>query len=360
MNAFAALMPRIHAAWQRKGLTSTLLWPLSWVVRAAIARKRLRYRQQPHLTYHTDVPVVVVGNIYVGGTGKTPIVIALVQALQARGWHPGVISRGYGVDVGKKARAGRGHVLARHFGDEPALIARATQAPVAVHPSRVAALKRLRKDYPEVDVVVADDGLQHLALGRDMEIVVQDARGIGNGRVLPAGPLREPPSRLAYVDVIITNLQAGQPEPPAVPTPARQLFMRLVPDQVVHLVSGRSMSWGEWLAAHQGATVSAVAAIGQPERFFTMLRAAGLVLAQTIPLPDHDVYAESPFTNLTSGSIVITAKDAVKCERFKDERLWVVQAATQFSDPDWLSDADTLLRSIAQRKAAMAARGDTH
>jgi tetraacyldisaccharide 4'-kinase len=353
-------MPHIHAAWQRKGLTSTLLWPLSWLVRAAIARKRLRYRQQPHLTYHTDIPVVVVGNIYVGGTGKTPIVIALVQALRARGWQPGVISRGYGVDVGAKPRAGRGDLLARHFGDEPALIARATQAPVAVHPSRVAALKKLRSDYPDVDVIVADDGLQHLALGRDMEIVVQDARGVGNGRVLPAGPLREPASRLRYVDVIITNLQTGQPEPPPAQTPARQLSMRLDPDRVIQLVTGQSMTWTEWVAAQHGATVSAVAAIGQPERFFTMLRATGLALEHTVALPDHDAYADSPFANLTSDRILITAKDAVKCERFKDERIWVVHAATLFSDADWLSDVDVLLRSIAQRKAAMAARGDRH
>jgi tetraacyldisaccharide 4'-kinase len=360
VSAFSILMPRIHAAWQHKGVTSTLLWPLSWIVRAAIARKRLRYRQQPHLTYHTDIPVVVVGNIYVGGTGKTPIVIALVQALQARGWHPGVISRGYGVDVGKKPRAGCGELLARHFGDEPALIARATQAPVAVHPSRVAALKKLRKDYPEVDIVVADDGLQHLALGRDMEIVVQDARGIGNGRVLPAGPLREPPSRLDHVDVIITNLEAGQSEPPAVRGPARQLSMRLEPDRVMHLVSGQAMSWTEWLATHQDASVSAVAAIGRPERFFAMLRAGGLGLAQTLPLPDHHAYAESPFTNLTTDCILITAKDAVKCERFKDERLWVVQAATRFTHPHWVDDADALLRSIAQKKHEMAASSDRH
>jgi tetraacyldisaccharide 4'-kinase len=353
-------MPRIHAAWQRKGVTSTLLWPLSWIVRAAIARKRLRYRRQPQLTYHTDIPVVVVGNIYVGGTGKTPIVIALVQALQAMGWHPGVVSRGYGAAIGKKPRAGRGELLARHFGDEPALIARATQAPVAVHPSRVAAVRKLRLEYPDVDIIVADDGLQHLALGRDMEIVVQAARGVGNGRVLPAGPLREPPSRLRYVDVIITNLEAGQPEPPSLPSPARQLTMRLEPERVVHLVTGEAMDWPAWLAAHQGASVSAVAAIGRPERLFAMLRASGLELSNTLPLPDHHDYADSPLDNLTADCILITAKDAVKCERFKDGRLWVVHAATRFSDPGWMADTDAMLRSIARKKATMAGRSDTH
>src|SRR5690606_16068633 len=181
-----------------KGLISTLLSPLSWVARAFIARKRLRYQRKPGLSHQSRLPVIIVGNIYVGGTGKTPVVIALVQSLQARGWRPGVISRGYGAKVGKHARTGQGQLDPALFGDEPALIAQATQVPVAVHPKRALALLELQETYPQVDVIVADDGLQHLALGRDLEIVVQDGRGIGNGRVLPAGPLREPASRLDY------------------------------------------------------------------------------------------------------------------------------------------------------------------
>src|SRR5690606_21270810 len=142
----------------------TLLWPASWLVRAAIARKRQRYRRDPDLTYHSTLPVIVVGNIYVGGTGKTPVVIALAQALQARGWQPGIISRGYGARIGDKARAGQGQLDPALFGAEPALIAQATQAPVSVHPTRALALKRLQRSYPQVDIVISDDGLQHLAL----------------------------------------------------------------------------------------------------------------------------------------------------------------------------------------------------
>lgn len=352
MKIAASLTRAIHSAWQRKGLVSTLLWPLSLPMMAAVALKHRRYQQQPELAHHSRLPVVVVGNIYVGGTGKTPVVIALVQALQERGWHPGVISRGYGVKVGEQAKSGRGNLAASEFGDEPALIARATQAPIAVHPSRVLALKLLKKKYPDVNVVIADDGLQHLALGRDLEIVVQDGRGTGNGRLLPAGPLREPASRLQSVDYLITNLQDGQPKPAPIATLAHQLTMRLQPARLVQLSTGLSLDWPAWLAQYGKDRVSAVAAIGHPERFFSMLTTAGLNLEQTIGLPDHDPYESSPFTALSSPLILITAKDAVKCERFNDPRLWVVHAAAQFSDPDWMDLVEQFLRVVADKKSA--------
>ncbi|NYT63612.1 tetraacyldisaccharide 4'-kinase [Alcaligenaceae bacterium] len=347
----------VHKAWQHKGLLSTLLWPLSWIVMGVVARKRRRYQQQPELAYHSHLPVMVVGNIYVGGTGKTPITIALVQALQEKGWRPGVISRGYGVHVGEQAKTGQGQLPASEFGDEPALIASSTQAPIAVHPSRILALKRLQKKYPAVNLIISDDGLQHLALGRDLEVVVQDARGTGNGRVLPAGPLREPASRLLSVDFLITNLQAEQAAPAPIATPAHQLSMRLVPTRLVQLSSGLALDWQAWLTQYGREGASAVAAIGQPQRFFSMLAAAGLPLEQCIGLPDHDAYQNPPFARLTSPHILITAKDAVKCERFQDPRLWVVHATPVFSDPNWIELADQLLRAIADKKAALAAAG---
>lgn len=345
----------IHGAWQRKGLISTLLWPLSWLVMGVVASKHRRYQRQPDLAYHSHLPVVVVGNIYVGGTGKTPVTIALVQALQENGWRPGVISRGYGVKVGEQAKTGQGQLAASEFGDEPALIARTTQVPIAVHPSRVQALKRLQKKYPDVNLIIADDGLQHLALGRDLEIVVQDARGTGNGRVLPAGPLREPASRLGSVDFLITNLQTGQADPAPIATLAHQLSMRLSPARLVQLSTGLELDWPSWLAQHGHEGVSAVAAIGQPQRFFSMLTAAGLALEQTIGLPDHDAYENPPFSRLATPHILITAKDAVKCERLNDPRLWVVHAAPVFSDPGWIELAEQLLRAIADKKATLAA-----
>jgi tetraacyldisaccharide 4'-kinase len=295
---------------------------------------------------------VIVGNIIVGGTGKTPVVIALVEALVARGWHPGVVSRGYGVKLKGRAKVGQGQLDAPAFGDEPALIARSTGAPLAVHPARVLAVQALIRAHPEVDVIISDDGLQHLALRRDIEIVVQDARGLGNGRMLPAGPLREPACKLGEVDYLITNLVANQSAPPALAIPARQFCMSLRPERLVHLASGLSATWPEWLARHATGAIAAVAAIGQPERFFSMLRTQGLKLDAAIALPDHDPYNTSPFTALGTDLILITAKDAVKCARFDDPRIWVVNVAPQFSDTGWLDGLNEKLHAIVEKKKA--------
>src|SRR5690606_15033938 len=156
--------------------------------------------------------------LLVGGTGKTPVVIAVIKSLQARGWTPGVVSRGYGVKIGTEPRSGQGELPAADFGDEPSLIAASTGAAIAVHPQRNLARQALAESFPDVDVVVSDDGLQHLGLSRDVEIIVQDARGIGNGRLLPAGPLREPASKLSEVDFIIDNSIEPKSDPPASPS----------------------------------------------------------------------------------------------------------------------------------------------
>ncbi len=177
------------AIWSRRGVPSTLLLPLSWLYGRLSAR---RLRAGARTAWKAPVPVVVVGNILVGGTGKTPVTIAVCQALQARGWHPGIVSRGYGVTVGPEPRLSDAGGDAPRLGDEPALIHTATGAPVAVHPRRARAAATLLAAHPEVDVLIADDGLQHTALARDLELIVQDGRGVGNGRLLPAGPLREP------------------------------------------------------------------------------------------------------------------------------------------------------------------------
>ena len=326
----------LHAEWQCAGWRSHLLLPLAWLNGAILRLRRAAYRVGLRRAWTAPVPVVVVGNIYVGGTGKTPLLIALIQELQTRGWHPGVVSRGYGAKVGDHANVGRGALDPAAFGDEPALIAARTGVPVAVHPRRPLAVRSLLAAHPEVDVVLSDDGLQHLALARDVEFVVQDARGIGNGRLLPAGPLREPASRLASVDAVVTNLNAGDAPPAPLPIPARQLAMRVEGHAAVRLASGESRA----LASFAGDTaVAAAAGIGRPARFFTMLRAAGITLADALALPDHHDYAVSPFGAIKADAILITEKDAVKCRHLDDPRLWSVAVSAHLSDPhffDWL------------------------
>ena len=211
----------LHQQWQKRGLWASLLWPVSCLVLVYVFAKRRWYQQRATRVYRAPVPVVIVGNLYVGGVGKTPVVIALVQQLLASGWRPGVISRGYGVKLGPDPRVGRGELDAARLGDEPALISEQTQAPVSVHPNRRLACQALLTAYPEVDIIVSDDGLQHLALGRDLEILVQDERLSGNGWLLPAGPLREPPSRLSTVDLIITR-QATRPQHDVQQAPKQQ------------------------------------------------------------------------------------------------------------------------------------------
>ncbi|UHL64494.1 tetraacyldisaccharide 4'-kinase [Paralcaligenes sp. KSB-10] len=341
----------LQGLWRSKGIASTLLLPLSWLAGHYVKRKQQRYRQGTRRGASSPHPVIVVGNLYVGGTGKTPVVLALIHALQARGWRPGIISRGYGGHAGNEARTGHGQLDPREFGDEPSLIAANGNVPVAVHSVRALALHALEQHYPDVNLIIADDGLQHLALARDIEIVVQDARGLGNGRMLPAGPLREPASRLASVDYLITNLTAGQDVPAPLALATRQLTMRLHPDSVRHLISGEKLAWNDWRERYRHASLGAMAGIGHPARFFAMLQECGLDLDKTVAMPDHDPYTRSPFEQLDTDLILITAKDAVKCMHFQDERLWAVDVLPQFSESDWLDELHRKLSLIAEAKS---------
>ncbi len=325
--------------WQHGGWLSDLLMPLSRLTAWEVARKRQRYLDGTRSAYRAPVPVVVIGNVYVGGTGKTPMVIATVEALRARGYTPGVVSRGYGVKVGPQARVGLGQLEASLYGDEPALIARATGAPVAVHPKRPLAAQALLRDHPTVDVIVSDDGLQHLALARDVEIVVQDERGVGNGRLLPAGPLREPAERLREVDAVVTNIGTpdGQPATASSGVQPRQVRMWLEPGDA-RQITGRDT---RPLTAFAGQPrIAAAAGIGNPERFFATLRGAGIRLETALALPDHHDYAVSPFQAVQADVILVTSKDAIKCAALNDPRLWEVPVRAAFSDPqlfDWLA-----------------------
>ncbi|HZR36675.1 MAG TPA: tetraacyldisaccharide 4'-kinase [Nevskia sp.] len=283
-------------------------------VAADVARRRKAGAVQ------LPAPVIVVGNITVGGTGKTPFVLWLVERLIERGWRPGVISRGYGGCAPQYPLRVSATTDPAWSGDEPALIARRTEVPVAVAPDRVAAA-RLLLDAGEADILVTDDGLQHYRLGRDLEICVVDgSRGLGNGQLLPAGPLREPPARLREVDLVVVNGGGWRPE--GVPA----LDMQLETTEARPLGGGAPRP----LASFAGARVNAVAGIGNPERFFASLRAAGIEVVPH-PFPDHHRYTDIDLAFDDRLPLLMTEKDAVKCAALAQPHHWYVPAQARIA-----------------------------
>src|SRR5215470_11289599 len=250
--------------WQRRGLTARLLFPLALVHRFWRGLKVWCYRVRLARPKQVRVPVVVIGNLYVGGTGKTPLTIEVIRELRSRGWSPGVVSRGYGAQKAVP-RVVQPNGTASDYGDEPLLIARAGHAPVAVGVDRVAAARLLLNLHPQVDVIVADDGLQHLRLGRNVEIAVVHEAGFGNGWMLPAGPLRDPPERLDGVDAVVLH---GLTPPVRIYSPFFRMKTTIVSAYSMK-DPGRRVALGE-LAAEQHAarqTYVAAAGVGSPERF---------------------------------------------------------------------------------------------
>jgi len=304
--------------WMRRGPAACLLWPLSLLFGMLAWLRRAAYCAGLFLSVKLPVPVIVVGNIFIGGTGKTPFVIWLLHALHEAGFHPGVISRGHGAQA-ETPRIVEGEAGAGDVGDEPLLIAQHGGYPVAVGRRRAEAARLLLARCPDVNVIVSDDGLQHYALQRDIEIVLRDARGNGNGWLLPAGPLREPATRRR--DFTIVNSAAAT-------APAWR--MELVPGAVQRL-DGQSETTLTALAAQEWRIVAA-AGIGNPERFFAMLRGAGLRIAP-MPLADHFDFTGFSFAEIPADITLITEKDAVKCRHIpalaQDLRIWVVPVAAQ-------------------------------
>jgi len=288
---------RLQDAWLRRGALACLLWPLSQVYGALFALRRAFYRWGWQKTGRVPVPVIVVGNVIAGGAGKTPVVMAVVRHLQARGLRVGVVSRGYGrrTDDCREVHADSDP---QDVGDEPALIHHATGAPVFVARQRIEAARALLEQHPATQVIVSDDGLQHLALARDIEICVFDDRGVGNGWLLPAGPLREPWPR--HCDLL---LHSG--ERPAFAdgyTATRELAPYALAKD------GRRIP----LETLAGQPVIALSAIARPEAFFTMLRAHSLTLADTFALPDHHDFTDWQRPAGPALPLVCTEKDAVK------------------------------------------------
>jgi tetraacyldisaccharide 4'-kinase len=304
---------KVTALWYTQQ-ASAWLAPFEWIYRAAIACRRLAYRLNVFAAIRVERPVVVVGNLTVGGTGKTPLVIYLVEQLQRRGYRVAVISRGFAGDargvVPVTSRSDPGYV-----GDEPVLIASRTRCSVFVGRARVAAARAAVAEG--ADIIVSDDGLQHYALARDFEIAVIDgARGFGNGALLPRGPLREPIDRLRSIDQAVINGEQAL----RLPAGVNALTMLLSAGDA-YSVQGHGLARS--LASFAGTPVHAVAAIGNPDRFFAMLKRSGLELREH-PFPDHHAFAASDLEFGDSLPILMTEKDAVKCRAFAHDRMWHV------------------------------------
>ena len=340
--ALSETLPRL---WYRRGLALPLLplVPVSWLFGALSGLRRAAYRAGLVCSERLPVPVVVVGNLIAGGAGKTPLTLWLVEALRIRGWRPGIVSRGYGAEVSvpqlvdPAAEAGE-------CGDEPLLLARRSGVPVAVCRDRVAAARALLDAHPDCNVIIADDGLQHYRLARDVELAIFDARGTGNGRLLPAGPLREPMDRLRRVDAVVLNGVAALPDIP-VGVPCHQ--MRLDGARFVALNDARRSCSASDLS---GLALHAYAGIGDPGRFFRHLKTLGLRF-EPHPFPDHHFFSTADFAPAQGGVVLLTEKDAVKCAGLFDGEAWVLPVSAEI-DLGQSGLIDRILEKLNGRKAA--------
>lgn len=299
--------------WQKKSLLSYLLLPASGLYRLIIVLRKWLYKKTIKKTVYFSVPVIVVGNITIGGTGKTPLVSWLVKFLRENGWHPGIVSRGYGGKAQIYPQEVSFKSKASEVGDEPLLLARQTMCPVIVDPQRVRAVRTLL-ETKRCDVVVSDDGLQHYALGRDLEIAVVDGkRRYGNTFCLPAGPLREPQARLKKVDFIVVNQEKNETHTNI------DTYTMCYQFEKLHRVNNPQTT--QTFQDFQKQTVHAVAGIGNPQRFFQTLREFGLEIIEHV-FPDHFNYKPPDLQFADEGVIIMTEKDAVKCMNFANDKMW--------------------------------------
>ena len=329
-------LPQAPAYWYDGSTPPLPARMLSALYAMVTALRRKAYRKRWLRSRHPGVPVIVVGNITAGGTGKTPLTIALVERLRAEGWNPGVASRGHGrarEAIPRWVEAGGDPA---QVGDEPLLIARRTGAKVRVDRDRVAAAKALVA--AGCDVVVCDDGLQHYRLARDIEIEVQDARRrYGNGRLLPAGPLREPLERAADCAFRVLNLGVAGEGDAQREAGFGEWPMRLRIEAAQPLHGGRAQP----LSMFAGQRVHAVAGIGDPERFFSMLRDAGIAVVPHA-FPDHHAYVQADFDFGSRLPVLMTEKDAVKCAAFVDAQAFMVPVDAVLPEAFWVALLDRI------------------
>ena len=337
------MQQRLTKLWYRDDAGPSLLQPLAWLYQAAMRLRRNSYVWGLLARHRVGRPVVVVGNLTVGGTGKTPLVMWLARKLSARGLKVGIVSRGYGAAAGQTLRSVNTESNWREVGDEPLLLYRGTGCATVVGRDRVAAARGLVA--LGVDVIIADDGLQHLRLARECEIVVIDgARGFGNGRLLPAGPLREPASRVSSADIVVIN---GPAEHASLRRVGVQIEpgawqMALLPAEAVRL-DGQGAP--RPLDSFRGTPVHAVAGIGNPERFFRELRARGLDVIEHA-FGDHHPFTLSDLSFGDECPVLMTEKDAVKCTSFAQPAWWSVPVAATFGETQERALLERVLRKV--------------
>jgi len=319
MNLGSRLSSLARATWKRRGASAWLLLPLASIYCTVIRLRRAAYRAGWLKTEKLPTPVIVVGNITVGGSGKTPLVIALVNTLKARGYRPGVVSRGYGGSARNWPRVVHADSDPADVGDEPVLINRRTNCPVIVGPDRIRAAGQLLVDF-SCNIVVSDDGLQHHRLSRDVEILVVDGiYRFGNGFCLPAGPLRESKTRIYSVDMIVCN--GGSPQD-------HEYGMRLSSQSFTKVGDFSTLADAKRFTEKK---VHAVAGIGRPERFFHDLQRLG-VAAYEHAFSDHHSFVAADFKFSDDLPVLMTEKDAVKCRSFADSRMWFLPVGAELGD----------------------------
>ena len=299
----------LEDTWYREMYVAPWFTPLSLLYVDAVRLRRWLYRVGVLRTSRFPVPVIVIGNVTVGGTGKTPLVVWLVETLRQQGYQPGVISRGYAGESQASPQFATADSDARQVGDEAVLLARRCACPVVVHPDRPAAVRHLLSQH-DCDVIISDDGLQHYALARDIEIIVIDGqRRFGNGYCLPTGPLREPLERLKQVDFVVVNGGSDVIE--------GEISMQCRGDRLVNLLNGEFKA----LKDFAGQDCRAIAGIGNPKRFFSQLANAGLS-CETLAFPDHHAFTADDLHFADTKPVLMTEKDAVKCAHFAQAHHW--------------------------------------
>jgi tetraacyldisaccharide 4'-kinase len=335
---------KLQDAWQGRGLLSTLLLPLAGIFALAAALRRALYRVGILPVQQLPVPVVVIGNITVGGSGKTPLALLLAQEFQLRGRHPGIISRGHGGAVhSRQVREVVADSQAGEVGDEPLMLKRRSGLPVFVGHDRVAVARALLASYPECNLILSDDGLQHYRLARDVEIAVVDARGMMNGRMLPAGPLREPPQRLRRVDALVLN----GPGPVEFRVGGVATFqMDLCGATFYSLADPARTCTASRL---MDLKLAAIAGIGVPKRFFDHLAGLGLNVSAH-PFPDHHRYLAGDLSSIRADALLMTEKDAVKCSGLTERPVWVLPVTARVTAAQAGSDLVTHVEKCIMEK----------